>query len=442
MFLFNDNSPVTFQDALPESVDVVVIGGGVIGISTAWYLLEKGLSVLVCDKGRVAGEQSSRNWGWVRAAFRDPAEAPIALASQRCWQEISESLDDDTGFRNAGTLLLTDNDKMLGAFDEWLLTAKEHGIDSRILSAAETAKIVDLPGTRWSGGVITPGDCRAEPFLAVPAIAKGVQKRGGLIREQCAVRTLDVEAGQVTGVVTESGTVKAQAVVCAAGAWSNLFLSNLGITFPQLLVRNTVVRTEPAPNVFDGAAGLEDIYIRRRLDGGYTVACGFNEHTIGPNSFRYFAPFLPAILGDSEIDLRVGSDVAQRSFLQKNWDGGSATLFERHRVLNPAPARDGLRIMRRNLAKRVPKLADVKFAESWAGMIDATPDIVPVMDNIESHPGLFLASGFSGHGFGIGPGAGKIMANLVVGKDTGFDLSRFRFARFSDGSKMVPGPAL
>jgi len=442
MFLFNDNSPVTFQDALPESVDVVVIGGGVIGISTAWYLLEKGLSVLVCDKGRVAGEQSSRNWGWVRAAFRDPAEAPIALASQRCWQEISESLDDDTGFRNAGTLLLTDNDKMLGAFDEWLLTAKEHGIDSRILSAAETAKIVDLPGTRWSGGVITPGDCRAEPFLAVPAIAKGVQKRGGLIREQCAVRTLDVEAGQVTGVVTESGTVKAQAVVCAAGAWSNLFLSNLGITFPQLLVRNTVVRTESAPNVFDGAAGLEDIYIRRRLDGGYTVACGFNEHTIGPNSFRYFAPFLPAILGDSEIDLRVGSDVAQRSFLQKNWDGGSATLFERHRVLNPAPARDGLRIMRRNLAKRVPKLADVKFAESWAGMIDATPDIVPVMDNIESHPGLFLASGFSGHGFGIGPGAGKVMANLITGKDTGFDLSRFRFARFADGSKMVPGPAL
>jgi glycine/D-amino acid oxidase-like deaminating enzyme len=442
MFRFNDQMPVTFTDDLPDKIDVVVIGGGVIGVSTAWYLLQHGLSVLVCDKGRIAGEQSSRNWGWVRAAFRDPGEAPIVVDSQRCWKEISESLDDDTGFRNTGTLMLTDSDEGLASFDEWLITAKEFGIDSRPLSPADITKVVDLPGTNWSGGVITPGDCRAEPFQAVPAIAKGVQQRGGLIREQCAVRTLDVEGGQVTGVVTESGTVKAQAVVCAAGAWSNLFLSNLGITFPQLLVRNTVVRTESAPNVFDGAAGLEDIYIRRRLDGGYTVASGFNEHTIGPNSFRYFAPFLPAILGDSEIDLRVGSDVAQRSFLQKNWDGDSATLFEQHRVLNPAPARDGLRIIRRNLTKRVPQLAGIEFAESWAGMIDATPDIVPVMDNIESHPGLFLASGFSGHGFGIGPGAGKVMANLIAGKDTGFDLSRFRFARFADGSKMVPGPAL
>lgn len=442
MFRFNDNMPIGFADELPEKVDVVVIGGGIIGISTAWYLLQLGLSVLVCDKGRIAGEQSSRNWGWVRAAFRDPGEAPIVLDSQRCWKEMSESLDDDTGFRNTGTLLLTDTDKGLARFDDWLITAREFGIDSQLLAPAEIGNFVDLPKARWSGGVITPGDCRAEPFLAVPAIARGVQKRGGLIREQCAVRTLDFEAGRVTGVITEAGRVKAQAVVCAAGAWSNLFLANLGITFPQLLVRNTVVRTESAPNVFDGAAGLEDIYIRRRLDGGYTVACEFNEHTIGPNSFRYFAPFLPAILDDSVIHLRVGSDVAQRSFLQRHWDGDSATPFERHRVLNPAPARDSLRIMRRNLAKRVPQLADTKFVESWAGMIDATPDIVPVMDNIESHPGLFLASGFSGHGFGIGPGAGKVMANLVTGNDPGFDLTRFRFSRFSDGSKMVPGPAL
>lgn len=100
------------------------------------------------------------------------------------------------------------------------------------------------------------------------------------------------------------------------------------------------------------------------------------------------------------------------------------------------------RKIRHNLGKRIPQFANIEFEESWAGMIDATPDIVPVMDSIESHPGLFLASGFSGHGFGIGPGAGKVMANLVTGNDPGFDLTRFRFSRFSDGSKMVPGPAL
>jgi glycine/D-amino acid oxidase-like deaminating enzyme len=101
-----------------------------------------------------------------------------------------------------------------------------------------------------------------------------------------------------------------------------------------------------------------------------------------------------------------------------------------------------LRKIRDHLARRVPQLADVEFAESWAGMIDATPDVVPVLDSIGSHPGLFLASGFSGHGFGIGPGAGKVMANLVTGRPTGFDLDRFRFSRFSDGSKIRPGPAI
>ena len=94
MFRFNHNSPITFSDPLPAKVDVVVIGGGVIGISTAWYLLKHGLSVLVCDKGRVAGEQSSRNWGWVRVTVRDADEVPLAMDSRRCWDEISSSLDD------------------------------------------------------------------------------------------------------------------------------------------------------------------------------------------------------------------------------------------------------------------------------------------------------------------------------------------------------------
>ena len=79
--MLSERSPVTFQDPLPASVDVVVIGGGVIGISTAWFLRKRGSSVLVCEKGRVAGEQSSRNWGWIRQQGRDAAEVPIAMDS-------------------------------------------------------------------------------------------------------------------------------------------------------------------------------------------------------------------------------------------------------------------------------------------------------------------------------------------------------------------------
>lgn len=106
MFLFTDNSPVTFRDSLPDAVDVVIIGGGVIGISTAWYLRKLGYTVLVCDKGRVAGEQSSRNWGWIRVTLRDAAEVPVAIDSSRCWEEISAELDEDIGFKREGAFFL------------------------------------------------------------------------------------------------------------------------------------------------------------------------------------------------------------------------------------------------------------------------------------------------------------------------------------------------
>ena len=92
-FLFNSQTRPTYTDPLPEAVDVAIIGAGVIGISTAWFLRERGLSVLVCDKGVVAGEQSSRNWGWVRVTWRDPAEVPIAIDSLKCWEHITSQLD-------------------------------------------------------------------------------------------------------------------------------------------------------------------------------------------------------------------------------------------------------------------------------------------------------------------------------------------------------------
>jgi len=442
MFQFNDQMPISFDDELPDKVDVLVIGAGVIGISTAWYLRQHGLSVLVCDKGRVAGEQSSRNWGFVRVTVRDPAEVPIAQDSLRCWEEISAALADDTGFTRQGILLLAETEQEMADCEAWLKVAAEHGVDTQLFGAADVAKHIRGVGNGWRGGIVTPSDARAEPFKAVPAIARGLQQRGGLIRENCAVRALDFEAGQVVGVLTEGGPVRAGAVVCAAGAWSNLLLANHGIRFPQLTVRGTVVRTAAADEIYPGAAGLKDVFLRRRQDGGYTVTSEWFDHTIGANSFRYFRDFMRTLATGSHIGLRPGGDPTQRGIFGGRWDGSGPTIFEAHRVLNPAPSGVGVQKIRKHLARRVPQLADIEFVESWAGMVDATPDIVPVMDEVETHPGLFLASGFSGHGFGIGPGAGKVMANLVTGKDTGFDLSRFRFARFSDGSKIRPGPAI
>ncbi len=278
----------------------------------------------------------------------------------------------------------------------------------------------------------------------MPAIARAAQRLGTKIREDCAVRTIDVQAGRAVGVVTEHGRVRAHSVVCAAGAWSSLFLGNLGIDLPQLTVRATVARTAKAPDVFSGSAGASDIAFRRRADGGYTVAAsGENEHFVGRDSFRYLRQFLPSLFASTDyLRLRFLDGLWSRMTPRRKWDASDITPFEITRVLNPAPSEKAILRMRAGLERRLPALAGIEFEEAWAGMIDVTPDVVPVMDAVDEVPGLFLATGFSGHGFGIGLGAGRVMADLVEGRTTPHKLTRFRFSRFADGSPIVPGPGL
>ncbi|MCZ6710685.1 MAG: FAD-binding oxidoreductase, partial [Gammaproteobacteria bacterium] len=431
MVIFSDRSKLTFQDPLPDAVDVVVIGAGIIGISTAWFLARNGLSVLVCDKGRVAGEQSSRNWGWIRQQGRDRAELPIAIDSINTWESLSRELDEDIGFTRQGVLYLAETQAELAQHERWLEVARQHQLDTRMLSSTQVdALIKDKPG-QWSGGIFTASDGRAEPFKAVPALARSVRRLGGAIRERCAVRTLDIQAAKIAGVVTEHGRVRAPSVVCAAGAWSTQFLANLGINLPQLTVRATVARTAAAPNIYDGGAIVGEVAIRRRQDGGYTVASSStNEHYLGADSFRYLFKFLPALANSARfIRLNLGDGLVARLLPQRHWQADEVTPFEHTRVLNPAPSSLALLKIREGLDKRLPKLASIPFEEAWAGMIDVTPDVVPVMDEVAQYPGLFLATGFSGHGFGIGPGAGRVMADLVLGNRAIHDLSRFRLSR-------------
>lgn len=446
--IYSDSSPLTFQDPLPEAVDVVIIGGGVIGISTAWFLAKSGVSVLVCDKGRVAGEQSSRNWGWIRQQGRDADELPIVIDSINTWEnlakEIRQETGEDIGFTREGVLFAASTDTQLAEYERWLDVAAQYQLDTKIISGAEVDALVGDKPDQWRGGLYTASDGRAEPFKAVPALARALQQRGGRIREACAVRSLETQAGKVCGVVTEHGSVRTQAVVCAAGAWSSLFLANIGVSLPQLSVRATVARTATAPNFYNGNAGLDEVAIRRRADGGYSVASSnTNEHYISAESFRYFFKFLPALAASARfIRMRMPENIVSLLLPTRSWRDDEVSPFEKNRVLNPKPSPVALKKMRAGLDKRLPKLADIPFVESWAGMIDVTPDVVPVMDAIQDYPGLYLATGFSGHGFGIGPGAGRVMADMVMGNKAAHDLSRFRFSRFYDGSPIRPGPGL
>jgi glycine/D-amino acid oxidase-like deaminating enzyme len=285
----------------------------------------------------------------------------------------------------------------------------------------------------------TASDGRAEPHLAAPALARDVARRGGTVLTGCAVRGLDLEAGRVAGVVTEHGRIRAGTVLCAGGAWTSLFCGSLGIDLPQLRVRGTVARTVPGPDLLDGNLFDERIGIRRRADGGYTVAPGaILDHAITPASFRWFFKFLPALRQDWRlVRLSVGHEFVDAWQTPARWDLDRPTPFEATRVLDPEPSPKALAELQRDMADVFPALADVAFAETWAGMIESTPDVIPVIDATRV-PGFYVATGFSGHGFGIGPGAGMAIAGLLTGTDTGIDLHELRLARFFDGSPIRP----
>jgi len=419
--------------SLPEAVDVAIIGGGIIGISAALELAERGISVVVCEKGDVGHEQSGRNWGWVRVMGRDPGEIPMALDSQRLWEAMDKRIGADVGFKRSGIIYLADDEAALAKHEEWLGHAAPYQLGTRLLRGAELVSVVPGVKRKVAGGLFTPLDARVEPFRAVPAMAKRVVELGGHVLTGCAVRGLDVQGGRVAGVVTEKGRIRCQRAVLAGGAWSRLFLGNLGIDFPQLKVRGSVMRTKPVSGAPEFAVGASDFAFRKRADGGYSIAHrGASVAEIVPDSFRLFTDFAPALIKQRhELRVRLRSSFLEEWSTPRRWSLDEKTPFEAVRVLDPAPDQGILDEAKRNLIAAFPAFAGVEIAANWAGYIDATPDAVPVIGEVPRLPGFILATGFSGHGFGIGPGAGRAVAALAMGASPGLDMRPFRLDRFA-----------
>jgi glycine/D-amino acid oxidase-like deaminating enzyme len=421
---------------LPRQTGVVVIGGGIAGISTALALAEKGTPVTVLEKGRVGAEQSSRNWGWCRTMGRDLAEVPLAMEAVRMWDRMAERVGADVGFRRAGVVYVAETARELADHTAWLEQAREYQVQSRLLTADETAALLPGAGQRFAGSLYTPSDGRAEPQHAVPAMAAAVRRLGGVVLENCAARGLDIAAGRVAGVVTERGRIACEAVVLAGGAWSRLFCGNQGLDFPQLKVLGSVFRTAPmdGPTV---SAGGGNWAFRKRADGGYTVAQRNNMLTpIVPDSFRLLPKFAGSFVRHRrELKLRLDGRFSAEWRTARRWALDSASPFEAVRVLDPAPSAASLAFSRKELVRTFPVFASMQVAGSWGGLIDVTPDGVPVISAVDGIAGFHLASGFSGHGFGIGPGAGRLMADLVTGSTPIVDPAPFRWSRLAAPAK-------
>ncbi|WP_027350275.1 NAD(P)/FAD-dependent oxidoreductase [Halotalea alkalilenta] len=429
------------DETLPSHVEVVVIGGGIIGASAALELAERGHSVALCEKGGIGQEQSSRNWGWVRISRRDPRELALMASSIEIWRGLDARLGRATGYTRAGILFACENAERYAEHQRACAQLAPFDVGAKMVSGGELDRLLPS-GHRMAleGALYTPGDGRAEPQWAAPAIAEGARERGAAVLTECAVRGIERTAGRIGAVVTERGRIGCDAVVLAGGAWSGLFCASLGLRLPQLKVINSVLRTAPLEGGPEAALWSEDFALRRRADGGYSVASGHaNIADIVPDSFRYARDFSAALRQEwRSLSLRLGWRFLDELRLPRRWALDEASPFEYCRTLDPHPSKRQLDRAFSRLVEAFPLFGRAQVAQRWAGCIDVTPDAVPVISPVDDVPGLHIATGFSGHGFGIGPGAGRLVADLVVGATPLVDPSPFRFSRFSDGSRPEP----
>jgi glycine/D-amino acid oxidase-like deaminating enzyme len=432
-------SPLTHIETtanLPDAADAVVIGGGIIGVFTAYYLAKRGMKVAVLEKGRVGAEQSSRNWGWCRQQNRDARELPMATKSLDLWERFAAQTGENTGFRRCGLLYLSDSEEELAGWARWRDFARTVGVTTHMLNADEASERGRVTRRRWRGGVFSPSDGIADPANAAPAVARALLKLGGSVHQGCAARGLEIAGGGIAGVVTEKGTIRTRVAIQAGGAWASSFCRQVGVRFPQASVRQSILAVATNGKVLPDVLYTSGVSVTRRGDGSHTLAIsGRGRVDPTPQLFHYSTQFLPMFLrrwrniapGGIE-GIRSGHESMSR------WQLDRPTPMERMRILDPAVDTKQVQLTYERAVKLVPDLAGCAISAAWSGYVDSTPDGVPGIGEIPGIRGFVLAAGFSGHGFGIGPGAGHLVADIVTGEAPIVDPRPYHPSRFANST--------
>lgn len=420
----------------PAHADAVVIGGGIVGTCAAYYLARRGMRVALLEKGRIGAEQSSRNWGWCRQQNRDARELPMATKSLELWDRFAAEIGEDLGFRRCGLLYLSNDEAELATWARWQDVARPAGVPTEMLGAEAASARGRITGRSWKGGVFSSSDGIADPASAAPIIARGILKAGGSVHQNCAARGLETAGGRVSGVVTERGVIRAPIVVHAGGAWASSFCHQLGFAFPQSSVRQSILAVRPGAQGLPDALHTAAVSVTRRGDGGYTLAIsGRARVDMTPQKLRFARDFVPMFLKRRAL-LAPGGLVGWRLGFEtlSRWRLDAPTPMERVRILDPRPDAAQIRDTHERACRLLPALRDVPIAASWAGYIDSTPDGIPAIGEVPGLPGFILAAGFSGHGFGIGPGAGHLIADLVTGAAPIVDPAAYRPERLASAA--------
>jgi sarcosine oxidase subunit beta len=365
-------------------VDVVIIGGGIVGCSAALYLARAGYRVIVLEKHRVGWAASGRNAGAIRRHGRHQTELPLAIRSLECWQEIAAQSDTDFFFRRTGDLVLgftPQEEQRLRASTAYYL---REGLDVRLLGPSELKGMIDGIDDGVRIGAYCPDDALAYPLLAVRAICELAQKTGAEFRSGVEVRRVNTHGGNVTGVTAQmaDGTglcVKASHVVNAAGPWAGRFAEDSHPVCPVIPRRSQIMVTAPTAQWLAPFVSGNGIYCCQSAFGNLIIGGG------GPWE-------------------RVGYKTS----------GNVPTI---HRLAS-------------RMLQLFPELQGLEIIRAWAGIVELTPDHRPIIGEVPSLSGYVIAAGFCGNGFAMGPVVGEVITDLVRGRECAFDLKPFQPGRF------------
>jgi sarcosine oxidase subunit beta len=372
---------------LPEHASVVVIGGGVIGASIAFHLAESGVSdVLLLEKDELASGSTCKAAGGVRASFSNAANIAIGLRGLEVYSRFAQDHDQDIDFRRDGYLYTLSDQTNVDIFTESVALQNSHGVPSRMVTPQEAKKISPLISTEgmlaacWS-----PHDGKATPESVVMGYAAAARRHGARIIRHCAVTDIDSSGGTITAVVTERGRIATNTVVCAAGAWSRGIGDMVGVNIPVTPVRRQVAFTEPVAELPDTSPSLTIDF---------------------PSNFYFHPEGRGLLLGWSDPNEPDGFNL---KFELEDWLLGLGAIAE----------------------TRAPAVLNYGISTGWAGLYEMTPDRNQIIDRSTEVEGLFIATGYSGHGFLMGPATGEIVRDLYHGKEPGYDISSFALDRFA-----------
>jgi sarcosine oxidase subunit beta len=369
---------------------IVVIGGGITGCAAAAELAREGHAVTLLEKHRIAAMASGWTLGGVRQSGRHPAELPLARAAVGLWGRLHETLGADVEYRRGGNLRLARTPAEVDIIRGIVASQQAYGLDLTLLPDTDAVRaIAPAISTNVLAASLCPTDGHANPILATAAFAAFARKHGASVREGIAVRAIRAAGGRVTGVETSEGFIAADRVIVATGVNTPALLAPLGLELPLCVKIVHVIQSEPLPPTLAQAFGVANANCagRQQADGRlrYTNARGDWQ-------------------GDAD-----------------GWTDASL-----------APTASEVRAVVDLVAEVLPVAATTPIARTWGGLIDLTPDALPVIDAPAQVEGLVAAAGFSGHGFCLGPVSGLLCADLAVGRKPRHDLSAFRLERFAN----------